>query len=211
MGRVVQPELLDGLPHDDPETIRSRRDLRMINGLMGNFHWMRKRVPGRRETRVVELGAGDGALLNMLCREGRQLVGVDRAPRPERLAEEIEWVQGDVREVLGKVLRAGDTVIANLLLHQFEDRELGEMGRALQRCEEIRACEPLRSRRALAQGTILWPLLNRVTRYDMRVSVRAGFRRGELPDLLGLDGEWQLEERCTLRGAYRLSARRRRR
>ncbi len=60
------------------------------------------------------------------------------------------------------------------------------------------------------QGVSLWPLLNRVTRYDMLVSIRAGFRRGELPALLGLErAEWELEERCTLRGAYRLSARRR--
>ncbi|MEO1844804.1 MAG: hypothetical protein ABGZ37_11065, partial [Akkermansiaceae bacterium] len=63
VGRVVQPELLDELPFDDPDALRSRRDLRFINGVMGNFRWMRRRLAGRAEGRVIELGAGDGAFL----------------------------------------------------------------------------------------------------------------------------------------------------
>ena len=40
MLRQVLPELLDHLQADDPEAIRSRRDLRVINFLMGNERWI---------------------------------------------------------------------------------------------------------------------------------------------------------------------------
>ena len=36
MNRIVQPELLDELPPDDPRAMRSRRDLRRINAWMRN-------------------------------------------------------------------------------------------------------------------------------------------------------------------------------
>ena len=38
--RVVIPELLDHLPADEPEALRSRRDLRRVNWLMGNERWL---------------------------------------------------------------------------------------------------------------------------------------------------------------------------
>jgi hypothetical protein len=34
--RLVQPEILDTLPPDDPRALRSRRDLRRVNAWMGN-------------------------------------------------------------------------------------------------------------------------------------------------------------------------------
>ena len=53
------------------------------------------------------------------------------------------------------------------------------------------------------------PWLNRVTRHDMHVSIRGGFRRGEMGAVLGLDGgDWELRESVDFRGAVRLVARR---
>ena len=209
VARRVDPELLDELPFDDPEAIRSRRELGLINWLMGNFRWIREELEESGAARVVELGSGDGAFLKSLADTGLELVGIDLAPRPDALPGRIDWVQGDAREVLGSALRPKTVVVANHLLHQFEDEELAALGAAMQDCEQVLACEPLRALRTRVQGVSLWPLLNRVTRYDMLVSIRAGFRRGELPELLGLEGpEWAREERCTGRGAYRLSARR---
>jgi len=64
--RVVVPELLDSLPPDDPEAIRSRADLRLINRLMGNYRWFEKVLRSSSmigpKARIVELGAGDGTL-----------------------------------------------------------------------------------------------------------------------------------------------------
>jgi hypothetical protein len=49
-----------------------------------------------------------------------------------------------------------------------------------------------------------------VTRHDMPASIRAGFRKGELAALLGLDrSAWIIEETETLRGSLRFSATRR--
>lgn len=208
---MVEPELLDELAFDDPEALRSRRDIRLINKLLGNLQWLRDQLERERPACVVELGAGDGGFLEALNGEGRRLTGVDLAPRPAALREEIEWVQGDARELLAGRGLGGSVVIANLLLHQFGEEDLRAMGRAMRESEAIFASEPLRSRRAVTGLSLLRPLVNRVTWHDGLVSIRAGFRPGELPPLLGLSGEeWEIEESCTLVGAYRLSARRRR-
>ena len=206
----MQPELLDELPFDDPEALRSRRDIRWMNKLMGNLPWLREQLSRQRPARVVELGAGDGGFLEALQAEGRRLLGVDLAPRPAALGAGIEWVQGDLRELLNTRRVAGSVVIVNLLLHHFQDDELRAMGGALRESEAIFASEPLRSRRAVTAFSLLRPLMNRVTWHDGRVSIRAGFRPGELPPLLGLtDEEWEIAESCTPLGVYRLSARRR--
>ena len=36
MKRIIEPELLDTLPPDDPRAVRSRRDLRRVNAWMRN-------------------------------------------------------------------------------------------------------------------------------------------------------------------------------
>lgn len=236
--RTVVPEILDELPAADPKAKRSRRDLRMINVLMGNFRWMRKeaqRFPG---ANIVELGAGDGGLLTLLDEDRREatgrgaerVVGVDLAARPAGLPQKVEWVEGNVFEVLGDLIEDGAgaggpssiqesadrgqspmVVIANLFLHHFKDEELRELGALLRGCEGLCISEPRRSRLAEAEGYALFPLVNSVTRHDMMVSIRAGFCRGELPDLLGLvAAEWEIREQETLLGAYRLLACRKR-
>ena len=52
--------------------------------------------------------------------------------------------------------------------------------------------------------------MGEVTRHDMPASIRAGFRQGELPVLLGLNSEdWTISESSHWRGALRLIAKRR--
>ena len=207
MNRVVEPEILDELAAGDPAAVRSRRDLRMINGLMGNFRWMRKTLKRFPRERLVELGAGDGVFLASLGGRDEERVGVDLARRPEGIGEGVDWVEGDVLEVLEGVLQGGEVVIANLFLHHFEGGPLGRIGGLLGECRALCFSEPHRSRLALAEGYLLHPFVNHVTRHDMMVSIRAGFRRGELPQFLGLDPQrWELREGSTLLGAHRLLA-----
>ena len=118
------------------------------------------------------------------------------------MSEEIAWLQGDVFEELS----AGDLLIANLFLHHFTDQQLGELAQRMREFQAICISEPWRSRISLSEGYALWPLVNRVTRHDMVVSIRAGFVRGELPELLGLDARWKIEEQVSLLGACRLIA-----
>lgn len=215
MLRTLQPELLDSLPHDHPDALHSRRDLRLINQLMGNYRWvmrtLRRRL--RNGERVLELGAGHGELGRRLHWLGVPSDGLDVVARPLRWPRERAWHVADLRQFEGYA--SYDAVVANLILHQFSDADLAALGERLNRSPRLRllvANEPLRSRRGQWLFSIISPLLGmgHVTRHDARVSIAAGFLGEELPRLLGLDaGQWTW--RCTTisRGGYRMIATRR--
>ena len=72
--RIVIPEILDHLPPADPDALRSRRDLRRINFLMGNERWIcreMQRFPQAAQKGIVEIGAGEGQLVNTLAFSSR--------------------------------------------------------------------------------------------------------------------------------------------
>lgn len=208
MKRVVEPEILDTLQGDDPAARRGRRDLRLVNLLMGNERWLARAVAKEPAAArgVVELGAGDGRLAAVLARRF-PVTAIDLAGRPPGLPEVVEWRRGDVFDLLGGT--PGGVVVANLFIHHFAAGALGELGRGLRRFEVVCLSEPWRVALATWLGRACHPLIGPVTRHDMHVSIRAGFRRGELAGLLGLDGgNWSWRERTDLRGAIRLVARR---
>ncbi len=207
--RCVRPEILDHLPADDPEARRSRRDLRRINFLMGNERWIRRtirRLPAALVARgIVELGAGDGALLAQLVASfpNARVTGCDLAPRPASLDARVLWRQGDVLAT-GRPA-GGGVLVANLFLHHFEGGELRTLGELCDGFEVVVFNEPDHAMLPHALGFLMWPLVNRVTRHDMHASISAGFTKGELPGLLGLDPDrWRFSETSTWRGARRV-------
>ncbi len=208
MERIVEPELLDSLPPDDPDAVRSRRDLRRINAVMGNEFWIARVLYKAPPTTVVELGAGDGYLCNALHALGHAVIGCDLVDPPKQLPDEISWRSGDIRDTLPR--ESGDYAVANLFLHHFEDADLAALGRFLRvNFDHLVLCEPLRSKFTLAKSVVLKPFINHVTRNDMAISIRAGFRKGELPALLGIDRKhWRIRERATFYGALRFVAHR---
>lgn len=199
MERIVESEILDELPGDDPRALRSRRDLRLINCLMGNERWIERQV--KAAGLVIELGAGDGALTRKLLKRGK-VTGLDLQPKPEGLP--ADWGKGDLFETLPKT--PGETVVANLILHHFKDEKLRELGGLLKNRKRLVFVEPWRNRLALAEGRLLFPVINEVTRHDMMVSIRAGFVRGELPALLDPEGRWHWKEETSLLGGIRVLA-----
>tara|TARA_B100000927_G_scaffold26560_1_gene19932 strand:+ start:283 stop:918 length:636 start_codon:yes stop_codon:yes gene_type:complete len=202
--RAVIPEILDSLPPDDRQAQRSRRELRFINTVMGNSRWILSCLSGAAYgAEVHELGAGDGSLLRKIAARGFRLCGYDLSPRPADLCESLLWQQGDFLE--NKESFEG-IVVGSLILHHLEAEELQRLGKRLRGADQLLFVEPLRSHLALIQGCALKLFLGPVTRHDMMVSIRAGFRPGELPLMLGLDHEWKVEEAMTLRGGYRLRA-----
>jgi hypothetical protein len=207
--------LLDELPADDPRAIASRHDLRRINALMGNARLMARAARGAASRavprRIVDLGAGDGALLLRWVRRmpslapGSEVLLVDRhvaadagvmaslsarglSPRKVQ-ADALEWLRMQPAE-------AGTWVLANLFLHHFTAESLRALLNALaEKSELFCACEPRRDWWSLAASRMLGLIgANAVTRHDAAVSVRAGFQGGELSALWPADSSWRLRD-----------------
>jgi len=205
MERVLEPEILDGLDPGDPEAVASRRDLRRINFLMGNERWILRQLrarPDELSKGVVEWGAGTGDLLGKVASMA-PASGVDLVPRPAGLDSSVGWRQGDVFEEVD----GGGVLVANLFLHHFDKEGLARLGQIARRFSRLCFVEPLRTPGSLALGRGMLPFVNRVTRNDMIVSIRAGFVPGELARMMGLDpAEWKVSERCSWRGGLRVLA-----
>lgn len=206
--RVVIPEILDHLLADDPEALRSRRDLRRINSLMGNERWICRMVEKHARSTprgIVEIGAGDGILSGKFAKlfPDAGVTAYDLAPRPLGLPQRVEWKQGDIFAALPP--EASGVLVANLFLHHFERESLNLLGRWMENFELLVFCEPDRARLPHVLGTLIHPCINRVTRNDMHVSITAGFATGEIRQFLGLDADrWQSRESSTWRGARRV-------
>lgn len=213
MRRHIQPEILDDLPADDPRAMHSRRDLQKVNAFMGHAGMVIRalRAAPAPPRLVVELGTGDGTfLLRVARRLGRQsgirAMLVDRRPSVSAATLDgfnaagwsIDICEADVFEWLCRPhTETADATIANLFLHHFREGELAHLlNLAAQQTKCFIACEPRRSRAALA-GTSLLPLIgcNEVTLHDGNVSVRAGFRDRELSALWPTDPGWKVTER----------------
>jgi hypothetical protein len=121
------------------------------------------------------------------------------------LPEKIGWEQGDF--LRGEETLSAEVVVCSLVLHHFEERDLALLGRKLSKARVLVIGEPWRHGLPLVLSHLAFPLAGAVTRHDMPVSIRAGFRSGELARLLGLDpGEWKIREKCLWRGSVRMLA-----
>jgi hypothetical protein len=207
--RVIIPEILDSLNPADPRAIRSRRDLRLIDLYLGNSRWIVRQL--KRQTpapaRIIEIGAGEGDL----CRKvqtslpSSAVTGLDLIQRPANLPSDIQWIGGDFFQTLPNI--DADACVGSLILHHFSDEALRDLGARLQSFRSLTFCEPLRSRLPLFLSKLSAAFMSEVTRHDMPASIRAGFRPGELPALLGLDSKkWSVRESSHWRGALRLAA-----
>jgi len=180
----------------------------MINFLMGNFRWAARQIASL-EGNVTEIGAGEGRLCTLLAgRFPRKTVtGIDLIPRPEGLGAAIQWKQGDLMEILHEP--SGGILIGAMILHHFSSEQLRQLGALMGGFDTLCFCEPLRAPLSHLWGWALLPLVGRVTRHDMPVSIDAGFRAGELTNLLGLEREsWEIREHGDFRGSLRWIARR---
>jgi len=214
MNRIVQPELLDELPPDDPRAVHSRRDLRRINAWMRNHAIManalQSAVNRYLPRQITDLGAGNGDLLLRVAREisprwkDTRVILLDRQ---KGLAEpalnsftllgwHAETVQADVFDWLSDAA-ALDVVVANLFLHHFNDAQLVELFRAIaSRARLFVAIEPHRSPWTSFWCRWLWAIgCNAVTRHDAAISVCAGFSGRELSALWPANKGWELTER----------------
>jgi SAM-dependent methyltransferase len=211
MARKLTAEILDELPADAPEAIRSRKDLQRLNGIMGHTRILaREARRGTLPTRVVELGSGDGDLICRLLKRvgigGRRgkLVLVDRNPVVSSATletlDELGWTVHICRQDVFEWARTNDQpfdiCFANLFLHHFPDDALRELlGLIEPHTDRVLACEPRRSGSALWASRLVGLIgCNRVTRHDAVVSVEAGFNNGELTELWPDSDQWEFAE-----------------
>jgi hypothetical protein len=212
LDRVIVPEILDSLDPSDPRALRSRSDLRLIDFFLGNSRWiveqLEKQDPA--PARILELGAGEGELCRRINASlpSSSVTGLDLIGRPANLSADIDWISGDFFDTLPAT--NADTCVGSLILHHFSDRALRELGSRMKSFRCLAFCEPLRGRAPLFFSTVSSLFMGEVTQHDMPASIRAGFRLGELPALLGLDsGVWKINESSLWRGSLRLLVSRR--
>ena len=213
MNRVVEAELLDSLPAGDARAVHSRADLRRLNVLMQHARWMAREwrrlgIPARVDS-VVELGAGDGTFCLALLRHLAPAFGAEEVALVDRqmvvsedtrralatVSGRVKFLHSDVFEWLESAPPA-TVIIANLFLHHFEERELGQLlALAAERTQFFLACEPRRGGWSLFNSRLLGLIgCNDVTRHDAVVSVRAGFAGKELTRLWPAGIGWDARE-----------------
>ena len=212
--RVVNPEILDRLDENDPAVRANRRDLRLLNRLMGGPAWIAHALRSRlsdEKVGIVELGAGDGTLGKRIHQAFGEHIStyraIDQCSPPADWPTHWAWTRGDLREV--ELQDNEQMVIGNLILHQFEDHELQNLGARLRsRANCFLFNEPARFRIHRYQLMLAYVFgLHRISRHDGQVSIRAGFRGNELPEALGLSREkWQWTCCHNWLGCYRMSA-----
>lgn len=210
--RLVRPELLDDMDPNDPAASHSRADLRRLNWLMANAHWIdralrREKVQARA---VAELGAGDGTfLLSVVRKLKKRGVQIEKAVALDRqsivsqetragfaaLGCAFESAQADVFDA-NKSLPKTDIIICNLFLHHFVDDQLRQLfARIEENCDCFVACETRRYRAAPYTTPLLGLIgCNYVTRHDAKLSVEAGFWDGELTKLWPNQTTWKFRE-----------------
>jgi 23S rRNA U2552 (ribose-2'-O)-methylase RlmE/FtsJ len=185
--RSLEPEWLDELPPEDPRAVRSRADLRRVNAIMGNARIIARHLGQAR--RVADLGGGDGSLMRAVERKLKRNLEVTIVDRIAGL---------EVFEFLAAPGKPLDAIVANLFLHHLTDHDLRRLfSLAAVRAPLFVACEPRRSRFALAGSHLMWFIgCNDVTRHDAVISVRAGFSGRELSDAWPVVDGWTLAERA---------------
>ena len=194
--RVIEPEWLDHLPHENPRAQRSRRDLERVNALMGNARIVAGEIARLPRVRsIAEIGAGDGAFMRAVLRRlaspPPEVHLVDRQPLGTIAADVFDWLADPATPQV-------DAVVANLFIHHFETDRIAELfALAAKRTRAFIACEPRRSPLALSGSRLLGLVgCNDVTRHDAVASVRAGFAGRELTALWPAAEGWTLEERA---------------
>jgi hypothetical protein len=215
MIRSVQPEILDTLDPEAPQAIRARSELQHINRWMGNYRWFTKTLNRNYDQtlkELIEVGAM-GSLLPRLLECGTpsekwHYTALDRLPAPASFPAYCRWVQQPVESYEG--WRFHQTFVSNLLLHQLEPQVLRRLGARMGKHIELIVCnEPYRHTFFYLAATLLFRLFgySKITRHDGLISIRGGFKWGELPTILGLEKQnWTIAQSITLFGSYRLVA-----
>lgn len=175
---------------------------------MGGQRWILNELSNfKNVTKVVELGSGDGELCNRIKKSlpDCEVAALDIVPRPDSVNDDVEWISKNVLDF--NDYGSECIVVANLFIHHLQDDELALLGDMLNGVRGILFAEPYRGKVALSMSKVMMPFVNHVTKHDMPVSIRAGFYKEEISELLGSHLVW--EEYYSLFGGIRMKGLRR--
>lgn len=206
--RATAAELIDDpAAVTAPEMEQVLRELELVNRWLGGTSTSMKAVApllgewtGRSPIRVTDVGTGSADIplaLAQWCRRRNlpvQILAIDSSPAVCRLARhsvadcpEICVVRGDV-SYLPLSTRSTDLILCSAFLHHFSNRQLTEIISRLRECATtaIVINDLQRHRVAYWSIRLLTRLFSRspAVRHDGPLSVRKGFHRRELVDLL---------------------------
>lgn len=206
--RCDDPERMDDAAVGVAEMRDALGDLDRLGALLGgwsaSFAPLRRRLAGRRRARILDVGAGSGAMARTLAREALRrgvradVVAVDLHPAVCRVAGEVARSEPALRVVRADARRlpfadaSFDFSIGSLFLHHFAGEDLrailGEMRRVAG--EGVVIADLERSRLAYWGVWLASRVFTRspVTRHDGPLSVRRAFRREDLEEWRRLDG-----------------------
>lgn len=206
--RSAEPELMDDAAVGVAEMRGALADLDRLASLLGGWSSslgpLRARLAGRKDVRILDVGAGSGAMARALAAEARRrgvrarIVATDLHPAACRVAGETARGEPALRVVRADALRlpfADDTFdfsFGSLFLHHFGGEELRAILREMRRVagEGVVVADLERSRLAYWGVWLASRLLARspVTRHDGPVSVRRAFRRQDLEEWRSVEG-----------------------
>lgn len=159
--RVIGAETLDNLAANDPEAIRSRRDLRHVNLIMGTqsiilraLHSLMSSRTKIAPLRILELGAGDGSLMlgvakklaatwpkvELTLLDRQTVVNSDTIAGYAKLGwtaeieiiDVLDWANNYMYSPnTNQVAKNYDVIVANLFLHHFESLQLAAILNAI--------------------------------------------------------------------------------
>lgn len=182
-------------PDAHAEALVALSRVNRVSGTAGRVSRALARMRGIRAPRVLDVGCGGGDVVVRVARwaqrRGRsvRLVGLDRSEvalghareAARRAGVAVDFVQGDA--IAGFPPGPWDLVVINLFLHHLPDREVVALLTEVRRqADRLLAQDLLRGRLGYLMAWFGMRLLSRsrVGHVDGPLSVRAGFRSGEL-------------------------------
>jgi SAM-dependent methyltransferase len=204
--RSYQEELMDDLNAPTDELHLNLDEIIQINKITGgpnvSIQGVKKLLvnTSKKEIHFVDIGCGGGDMLAYLAKQSSKLgvrfklTGVDFQPKVidfakkkyPWLANQVNWVVGDYKELLRSGLKA-DIFHAALFCHHFTDEELIPFFRDLSTASELGFVINDLQRHPLAYYGIkvinTFASKSRFTKHDAPLSVLRAFKKNELQDL----------------------------
>jgi len=73
--------------------------------------------------KLIDIGCGNGALVNMLSNQGYNIIGTDLCPNVSKDFNQSLFIEGDIEKVIPKLKKKYSYLIFNLVLQWIEDIE----------------------------------------------------------------------------------------